>query len=136
MLTIGDAHAYMSDGELTGTVVEIDVTVTLRVDKVADLPGGGVVVETEDKWYTAGIGATWEDALKVAWAEMVALLQHLHNTTYEHANLLVGTIAMLCPGMAGKIFHRGFERPTITCRSAFRRRSSAPANRSPRLSVK
>jgi len=112
MLTIGDAHAYMSDGELTGTGVEIDVTVTLRVDKVADLPGGGVVVETEDKWYTAGIGATWEDALKVAWAEMVALLQHLHNTTYEHANLLVGTIGDVVPGYAaGKIFHRGFERP-------------------------
>jgi len=97
---------------LTGTGVEIDVTVTLRVDKVADLPGGGVVVETEDKWYTAGIGATWEDALKVAWAEMVALLQHLHNTTYEHANLLVGTIGDVVPGYAaGKIFHRGFERP-------------------------
>ena len=62
MLTLGDAHAYMSDGELTGTGVEIDVTVTLRVDKSPDFPNGGVVVETADKWYTAGIGATWEEA--------------------------------------------------------------------------
>ena len=117
MLTLGDAHAYMSDGELTGTGVEIDMTVTIRVDKAPDLPNAGVVVETEDKWYTAGIGANWEEAVKVAWAEMLALLIHLHGTTSEHANLLVGTIGDVVPGYAaGKIFHRGFERPSyITC---------------------
>jgi amidase len=117
LLTIGDAHAYMSDGELTGTGVEIDVTVTLRVDKAPDFPNGGVVVETEDKWYTAGIGATWEDAVKVAWAEMLALVTQLHSTTSEHANLIVGTIGDIVPGYAaGKLFHRGFERPSyITC---------------------
>lgn len=117
LLTLGDAHAYMSDGELTGTGVEIDMTATIRVDKVADFPNAGVIVETEDKWYTAGIGANWEEAVKVAWAEMVALVQHLHNTTTEHANLLVGTIGDVTPGYAaGKIFHRGFERPSyITC---------------------
>jgi amidase len=113
MLTLGDAHAYMSDGELTGTGVEIDMTVTLKVDRVPGFPTGGVVVETADKWYTAGIGATWEDALKVAWAEMVALLSQLHNTTAEHANLLVGTIGDVVPGYAaGTVFHRGFQRPS------------------------
>ena len=85
MLTLGDAHAYMSDGELTGTGVEIDVTVTLKVDRVPGFPNGGVVVETADRWYTAGIGATWEDAVKVAWAEMVTLVSHLRNRTAEHA---------------------------------------------------
>jgi amidase len=117
MLTLGDAHAYMSDGELTGTGVEIDMTVTIKVDRVPGFPNGGVVVETADKWFTAGIGATWEDAVKVAWAEMVALLSHLHNTTAEHANLLVGTLGDVVPGYAaGSIFHRGFQRPSyITC---------------------
>lgn len=112
MLTLGDAHAYMSDGELTGTGVEIDMTVTIKVDRVEGFPTGGVVVETADKWYTAGIGATWEDALKVAWAEMVALISHLYNTTAEHANLIAGTIGDVVPGYAaGKVFHRGFDRP-------------------------
>ena len=68
--TLGDAHAYMSDGELTGTGVEIDVTVTLKVDRAPGFPNGGVVVETGDRWYTAGIGATWEDAVKVAWVPL------------------------------------------------------------------
>lgn len=117
MLTIGDAHAYMGNGELTGTGVEIDVTVTLKVDRAPDFPNGGVVVETADSWYTAGIGATWEDAVKVAWAEMIALVMHLHSTTTEHATLIVGTIGDVVPGYAaGTIFHRGFQRPSyITC---------------------
>ena len=52
-----------------------------------------------------------EEAVKVAWAEMLALLMHLHNTTSEHANLLVGHHRRGTGYAAGKIFHRGFERP-------------------------
>src|SRR6185436_6230179 len=117
MLTLGDAHAYMSDGELTGTGVEIDMTVTLKVDRVPGFPTGGVVVETADKWYTAGIGATWEDAVKVAWAEMIVLVSHLHQTTAEHANRLVGTIGDVVPGYAaGAMNFRGLPKPSyITC---------------------
>jgi len=117
MLTLGDAHAYMGYGELTGTGIEIDMTVTLKVDRAPDFPNGGVVVETADKWFTSGIGATWEDAVKVAWAEMIALVEHQYSTTTEHATLLVGTIGDVTPGYAaGTIFHRGFDRPHyITC---------------------
>jgi len=117
MLTIADAHAYMSDGELTGTGVEIDVTVTLKVDRAPGFPTGGMVVETADKWYTSGIGANWEEAVKVAWAEMIALVSHLHGTTAEHANRLVGTIGDVVPGYAaGSMNHRGLQRPSyITC---------------------
>lgn len=117
MLTIGDAHAYMSDGELTGTGVEIDVTVTMKVDRVPGFPTGGVVVETADKWYTAGVGANWEEAVKVAWAEMIVLVSHLHQTTAEHANRLVGTIGDVVPGYAaGAMNHRGLPKPSyITC---------------------
>jgi amidase len=117
MLTIGDVHAYMGDGELTGTGVEIDATVTLKVDRVPGFPTGGMVVETADRWYTAGIGANWEEAVKVAWGEMVALVMHLHNTTAEHANRIVGTIGDVVPGFAaGTVYNRGFQRPSyITC---------------------
>ncbi|HZT31338.1 MAG TPA: acetamidase/formamidase family protein [Bryobacteraceae bacterium] len=117
MLTIGDTHAYMSDGELTGTGVEIDATVTLNVDRAQGFPTGGVVVETADRWYTAGIGANWEEAVKNAFAEMVALVTQLHNTTVEHANRIVGTIGDVVPGFAaGSMNYRGFQRPSyITC---------------------
>jgi amidase len=118
LLTITDTHAYQGDGELTGTGVEIDATVTFRVDRADPLPTGGPVVETAEKWFTFGIGANWEEAIKIAWAEMVALLAHLYQTTAEHANRIVGTIGDAVPGYAaGNMNNRGFrnERAYVTC---------------------
>jgi amidase len=118
MLTISDTHAYQGDGELTGTGVEIDTTVTIQVDRGREFPTGGVVVETPEKWFTFGIGANWEEALKIAWTEMVGLLAHLHNTTAEHANRIVGTIGDAVPGFAaGNMNNRGFRNPQayVTC---------------------
>ena len=108
-LTIGDGHAYMGDGELTGTGVEIDLTVTLKVDKSPGFPTGGPVVENQDWVFTAGMGANWEEALKIAWTEMVGLIADRYSTTVEHANLIVGTVGDAIPGYAaGSMNSRGF----------------------------
>ena len=110
-LFVGDAHARMGDGELTGTGVEIDSTVTLKVDRAAGFPTGGVVVETSDEYLTSGMGADWEEALKVAWTDMVILVSHIYQTTAEYANLIVGTIADARPGYsAGNLNSRGFKK--------------------------
>ena len=81
MLTIGDTHAYQGDGELTGTGVEIDTTVTIKVEREPDFPNCGVVVETAEKWYATGVAADWETALKIAWTEAVALASRSHTFT-------------------------------------------------------
>jgi acetamidase/formamidase len=109
LLTIGDTHAYQGDGELTGTGVEIDTTVTIKVERGPDFPNGGVVVETADKWYATGVATDWEGALKIAWTEAVALVEYLHDTSAEHANRIVGTIGDTLPGYAaGQLNNRGF----------------------------
>jgi len=118
MLTVSDTHAYQGDGELTGTGVEIDMTVTLKVEKSAGFPTGGPVVETADKWFTFGIGANWEEAIKIAWSEMVTLMTALYNTTPEYANRIVGTIGDALPGYAaGNMNTRGFKsaQAYVTC---------------------
>lgn len=118
MLTITDTHAYQGDGELTGTGVEIDTTVVIQVDRGREFPTGGVVVETAEKWFTFGIGADWEEAIKIAWSEMVGLVAYLHSTTTEHANRIVGTIGDAVPGYAaGNMNTRGFRNPQayVTC---------------------
>ena len=46
LLTLADAHARMSDGELTGTGVEIDTAVKIRVDRSPGFSTSGPVVET------------------------------------------------------------------------------------------
>lgn len=109
LLFLGDVHARMSDGELNGTGVEIDSAVTLRVDRSPGFPCAGPVVETADEFLTAGFGHTWEDALRIAWTEMVTLVAHRWNTSIDHANLVVGTIADARPGYsAGTLNSRGF----------------------------
>ena len=46
LLTLADAHARMSDGELTGTGVEIDTAVKIRVDRSPGFSTSSPVVET------------------------------------------------------------------------------------------
>ena len=66
----------------------------------------------------AGFGSNWEEALKLAWTDMVVLLCHLYDTNAEHANLIVGTIADAVPGFAaGNLFGKGYknENSYVTC---------------------
>jgi amidase len=120
-LTLGDVHARMGDGELTGTGVEIDSVITLKVDRVSGFPTNGIVVETQDAYLTSGMAGNWEEALKLAWTDMVVLVSHLYDTTPEHANLIVGTIGDAVPGYAaGTLNSRSFKNDGayVTCQIA------------------
>jgi acetamidase/formamidase len=105
-LSLGDTHARMGDGELTAAGVEIDASVTLKVDRSPGFPNASPVVEKTRtvehpaEWLTSGIGPNWGEAIKKAWTEMVALLIDRYDTTFEYANMIVGTIADARPGMA------------------------------------
>jgi acetamidase/formamidase len=127
MLTLTDVHARMGDGELTGTGVEIDSVITLKVDRSPGFPTSSPVVEktrlieSAEEWLTSGMGATWEDAVKIAWTEMVALIADRYETTAEHANLIVGTICDARPGYAaGTMNRRGYrtDNAYVTCQLA------------------
>ncbi len=127
LLFLGDVHARMGDGELTGTGVEIDSAVTLKVSRSRGFPTSSPVVETTrviepaDEILTSGQGATWEEALKIAWSEMVGLIADRYSTTVEHANLIVGTIGDVRPGYAaGTLNTRGAPRNGLylTCQIA------------------
>jgi amidase len=126
LLTIGDVHARMGDGELTGTGVEIDSTVTLRVSRSPGFPCSSPVVEktryveNQSEFLTSGQGSDWEEAVKIAWSEMVALIADRYDTTVEFANLIVGTIGDARPGYAaGRLNKRGAEgKGYVTCQLA------------------
>ena len=113
-LSLCDAHARMGDGELTGTGVEIDATVTLKVDRSPGFPTSSPVVEktrvveSAEEFLTSGQGFDWEEAVKIAWSEMVSLIADHYDTTAEYANLIVGTIGDARPGYsAGGMNTRG-----------------------------
>ncbi|MBT5872861.1 MAG: hypothetical protein HOH43_05530 [Candidatus Latescibacteria bacterium] len=126
LLTLGDVHARMGDGELTATGVEIDSSITLCVDRSPGFPCSSPVVEKKrhvedaEEWLTSGRGVDWEEAVKSAWTEMVALIAAQYETTVEYANLIVGTIADARPGYAaGRMNRRGSQNEAyVTCQLA------------------
>jgi len=124
LMTLTDVHARMGDGELTGTGVEIDSAITLKVDKSPGFPCSSPVVERtrhvepQEEWLTSGRGVDWVEAVKSAWTEMVSLIAYQYATTVEYANLIVGTIADARPGFAaGRLNQRGHpnDRSYVTC---------------------
>ena len=126
LMTLTDVHARMGDGELTATGVEIDSAITLKVDRSPGFPCSSPVVEKTryvepaEEWLTSGRGADWEESVKIAWSEMVALIADQYDTTAEFANLIVGTIADARPGYAaGGMNRRGQQGGKyVTCQLA------------------
>ena len=82
------------------------LAVTLKVDRSPGFPNSAPVVETtgvveaKEEYFTSACAETWAKALKAAWLEMVALIIDRYDTTYEYANMIVGTIADARPGFA------------------------------------
>jgi len=54
LLSLGDTHAAMGDGEVCGTGIEISSTVTVRVDVVKDHPIPSAVLETDGRAARSG----------------------------------------------------------------------------------
>ena len=119
LLSLGDVHARMGDGELTGAGVEIDSAITLKVSRSPGFPNSSPVVETTgvvesaEEYLTSARAAEWGEALKLAWLEMVVLIIDRYDTSYEYANMIVGTIGDARPGFA-----TGYMGGYLTCQIA------------------
>ena len=85
-LAIGDMHASMGDGEISGTGVEIGGKGIIKVDLVKNKKIGFPVTETSDSWYTHGSTANDINlALKLACEEAAKLLVDEWSFTMEDA---------------------------------------------------
>ena len=119
LFLLTDVHARMGDGELTGTGVEIDSSRDPEGRPVPRVPlprpawwRRAATSEDGDEWLTSGQGGNWQEAVKAAWIDMVALIADRYDCTVEQANLIVGTIADARPGYsAGDLSVRGRPHP-------------------------
>jgi amidase len=75
LLALGDLHAAMGDGELTGSGLEVSGIVTTRVDLIPARALRWPVVETDDAWYVHGAGSTWTDAAALACDQAAEMLE-------------------------------------------------------------
>jgi len=92
LLGVGDAHAAMGDGELSGSGIEAAAEITLRAHAI---PGGisAPRVITPDWLIALATAPALEDALKGACDNMMDWLCRGKNLPAEHAALLLGVYA-------------------------------------------
>jgi amidase len=72
LLYFGDGHAAMGDGEIAGTAVEVPMKARLRIDIVKGKHPGWPRFENDKEIMCAGIYRPVDDALRIAFTELVA----------------------------------------------------------------
>jgi amidase len=101
LLTIGDCHAAMGDGEATASAVECAVDATLRVTIEDRFPVRRPVVETGEEIMTTGEGETMEEATEMAIDAMADLLVDQLDVDDTDAAMLIASAADVRTGIAG-----------------------------------
>ncbi|HEX7679918.1 MAG TPA: acetamidase/formamidase family protein [Thermoanaerobaculia bacterium] len=75
LLSFGDGHYVMGDGEIIGTAVEGAMNVDVTVDLIKGRPTPWPRIENADMMMTVGAGRPLEDAARIAFKEMVHWVQ-------------------------------------------------------------
>src|SRR5215471_7570555 len=101
LLTIGDCHAAMGDGEATASAVECAFDATLRVTIEDRFTVRRPVVTTATEVMTTGEGETMEAATKMAVQAMADLLVDKLGIDDTDAAMLVASAADVRTGLAG-----------------------------------
>jgi acetamidase/formamidase len=78
LLSFGDGHAAMGDGEIAGTAVEVSMHVRLQVDLVKKQKIAWRRFENENYIMAAGIYHSLDDTLRIAFTELVRWIHCAH----------------------------------------------------------
>lgn len=103
LFALGDLHASMGDGELSGVALEAGGAVLARVDLRRGEQAARPWLEREDAWITYGCGPTLEEAIRTATRDMVALLGSKLGLDRESAYMLVSATGDLRIGQSAFI---------------------------------
>src|SRR5207245_9672038 len=101
LLTIGDCHAAMGDGEVTASAVECAVDATFRVTIAERFTVRRPVVATATEVMTTGEGATMEAATRMAVQSMADLLVDTLGIDDTAAAMVLACAADVRTGLAG-----------------------------------
>lgn len=89
LLSLGDLHAAMGDGEIMGSGMEIAGEVEVKVEVLKDFDYKLPIIETEEKWITLGSRKTMEEASDLAINNMVDLIMKKSDLTMNQAGMLL-----------------------------------------------
>lgn len=89
LLSMGDLHATMGDGEISGAGLEISGSVEIQIEVIKDFNYKTPLIKADDKIITLGSAKTMEDATKIALLNMADLLMKKMDIDFEDANILL-----------------------------------------------
>lgn len=88
-MALGDLHACMGDGELSGTGIETAGRVCLKVDVYKSEKLLRPMIETTDSIYTIASRTDIKDAVRIAVNDMVEFLMHKKRLPFDDAYRLL-----------------------------------------------
>ena len=100
MLYVGDCHASMGDGELSGAGVEIAGNVLARIDCLPGVQVPGPRLETASHVTTTGWGIDFREARRVAVEAMLELMQVCLDVPAGEALMLISAMGDLQIGQS------------------------------------
>ena len=74
LLAMGDLHAVMGDGEISGTGLEVAGEVLAKAEVISGFPLNWPVVETADMWYVCACHLDLGEAVRLALLELQRLI--------------------------------------------------------------
>jgi len=95
LLTCGDTHAAMGDGESCFSAVETESLLTLRCQVIDDIKLTHPIVVTASDVMTVGDGRNLEEACKIALDNMAALITKKLGLDFIDATMLISVAADL-----------------------------------------
>ena len=100
LLSLGDLHALMGDGEVCGTGIEIDGVVTVKVSIIKNFKLNFPLIETEDAYYVNTYGKSATDAIQKGYKEMQRLVTNAYNMDNTDATLYLSMQAIVSANQA------------------------------------
>jgi amidase len=100
LLALGDVHASMGDGEVSGTGVEINAEVTARVEVLPGAAHGRPWIEVDGLIAATASAPALTDAVSLATDGLVTLLMERHGVSRTDAFLLVSAYGDVRIGQA------------------------------------
>jgi amidase len=95
LLYLGDGHAAMGDGEVAGTAIEVPFRVRLQVKLIKGKRIEWPRFENQDAIMTAGIYRPVDDALRIAFREMVKWIHNDYGLSELDAYELLSKVARI-----------------------------------------
>lgn len=122
LLSMGDIHASMGEGEACGTGIEIAGEITVRVRLIKGFKLCWPVLETADAWYVNTNGRTADEAIERGYLELQRLVANACDWDLTDANMYISLQGLLAANQACLGHHdEDISGPTfrVGCRKTF-----------------